>query len=165
MNKKISVVGNTVAAALTLVSSTGLVAAQTVLTEKQISLSAANDAAQATLATCRQAGFRISVAVLDRGGNLKVILREDGAGLHTVDSARRKAYTALTFRVPSAEFAQRTSATPALTNLEEVLALAGGLPIRSGEEVIGAIGVGGAPSGDRDAACAQAGLDRIKSRL
>jgi uncharacterized protein GlcG (DUF336 family) len=165
MNRIAIMIGGTVASVFALTGFSESGEAQSVITEKQISLSLANEAAQTALVACRQAGFRISAAVLDRGGNLKAILRDDGAGLHTVDGARRKAYTALTFRIPRAEFVQRTAATPALANFEGVLALAGGLPIRSGEDVIGAIGVGGSPSGDRDAACAQAGLDRIKNKL
>jgi uncharacterized protein GlcG (DUF336 family) len=157
MNRIAIMIGGTVASVFALTGFSESGEAQSVITEKQISLSLANEAAQTALVACRQAGFRISAAVLDRGGNLKAILRDDGA--------RRKAYTALTFRIPTAEFVQRTAATPALANFEGVLALAGGLPIRSGEDVIGAIGVGGSPSGDRDAACAQAGLDRIKNKL
>lgn len=139
--------------------------AQTVLNEKQISLELAIDAAATALRQCRQNGFRVSVAVLDRGGNIKLTMSDDGAGLHTVNSSRRKAYTALTFRIPSSEFAKRVAATPALGEFEGVIALAGGLPIKSGNETIGAIGVGGAPSGERDEACAQTGIDKIKSRL
>lgn len=138
---------------------------QKVLNEKQISLELADDAATSAMKQCRQDGFRVTVVVLDRGGNIKVVMTDDGAGLHTLDSARRKAYTALTFRIPSAEFAKRVAITPTLADFEGVIALAGGLPIKSGDEVIGSIGIGGAPSGERDEVCAQTGLDKIKSRL
>lgn len=138
---------------------------QKVMTEKQISLELANEAAMAGMRQCRQDGFRVSVVVFDRGGHTKVVIRDDGAGMHTLDSARRKAYTALTFRVPSAEFAKRVATTPALAELEGVIALAGGLPIKSGDEVIGSIAVAGAPSGGQDEACAQAGINSLKDRL
>lgn len=139
--------------------------AQKVLTEKQISLDIATEAATTAMKQCRQDGFRVSVVVLDRGGNLKLAMTDDGVGLHTFDSARRKAYTASTFRVSSAEFAKRVAATPALAEFEGVIALAGGLPIKSGDEVIGSIGVGGAPSGGQDESCAQTGIDKLKNRL
>ena len=139
--------------------------AQAVLTEQQISLALASEAAMATIAHCQAQGYRITVTVVDRGGNVKIVLRDDGAGLHTVNASREKAFTALTFRIPTSEFIQRSENSPELRTVEGVIALAGGLPIRSGDEVIGAIGVGGAPGGDRDEACAQAGIDAIADRL
>lgn len=139
--------------------------AQAVRNEKQTSLELANEAAMSAIAQCREQGFRVSAVVLDRGGNTKVAMTDDGAGLHTSNSARRKAYTALTFRVSSAEFAKRVTTTPALASFEGVIALAGGLPIKSSNEVIGSIGIGGAPTGDQDEGCAQAGIRRIQSRL
>lgn len=135
------------------------------LNEKQISLELANEAVAAALKQCRQGGFRVSIVVLDRGGNLKSAMTDDGAGLHTFDSARRKAYTALTFRISSAEFAKRAAANPALASFEGVIPLAGGLPIKSGDEVIGSIGIGGAPSGESDENCARIGIDKIKGNL
>lgn len=138
---------------------------QKVLNEKQISLELADEAATAAVKQCRQDGFRVTVVVLDRGGNLKLVMSDDGAGLHTFDSARRKAYTALTFRISSAEFAKRVATTPALAEFEGVIPLAGGLPFKSGDEVIGSIGIGGAPSGESDESCAQVGINKIKSRL
>jgi uncharacterized protein GlcG (DUF336 family) len=154
------------AGALLCLTLTGMYASsQNVLSEKQISLALATEAATETVRKCRQDGFRVTVVVLDGGGDTKVVMRDDGAGLHTEDSARRKAFTSLTFRIPSAEFTRRVASTPALASFEGVIALPGGLPIKSGEEVIGSIGVGGAPSGERDETCAQAGLDKIKGRL
>ena len=153
------------AALFSLFVGTTLVFAQGTLSEKNISLELAQQAAMTALEKCRTDGFRVSVVVLDRGGNIKTVLRDDGASLHTVDTARRKAFTSLTFRIPSATFAQRVQTNPALGTISDVIALGGGLPIQSGTEVIAAIGVGGAPSGDADAACAQAGIDKIKDRL
>jgi uncharacterized protein GlcG (DUF336 family) len=136
-----------------------------VVQEPSVTLALANEAAMAAVARCRADGFRVAVAVIDRAGNLKAIVRDDGAGLHTTDSARRKAFTSVTFRIPTSTFAERVQQTPALAGFEGVLALPGGLPIQSGNEVVGAIGVGGAPTGAADAACAQAGIDKIRDRL
>jgi uncharacterized protein GlcG (DUF336 family) len=143
----------------------GMSLAQGVLNEKNISIGLAHEAAMTALEKCRADGFRVSVVVLDRGGNIKAVLRDDNAGLHTPDTAQRKAYTSLTFRIPSATFVQRVQGNPGLGTINGVIALGGGLPIQSGNEVIAAIGVGGAPSGDADAVCAQAGIDKIKDRL
>jgi uncharacterized protein GlcG (DUF336 family) len=117
---------------------------------------------------CRADGFRVSATVVDRAGQLKALLRDDDAGPHTLESSRRKAFTAASFRSGTAQLGQLVAANPAAANLveiPEVLVLGGGLPIRSGGEVIGAIGVGGAPGGDRDEICAQAGIDRISGGL
>jgi len=142
--------------------------AQAVATEKQLPLALALEAAQATLDQCRKDGFRVSVTVLNNAGQPKVLLREDGTGPHTADTSRRKAYTALTFRAPTTALAKRIADTPALANLNnvtDVLVLGGGLPIKSGNDTIGAIGVSGAPAGEKDEACAQAGIDRIADRI
>jgi len=144
------------------------VSAQNVLQERQISLGLAQDAATAAVERCRKDGFRVAVTVVDRAGQIKTLMRDDGAGPHTTDTSRRKAYTALTLRSSTAELAQRAATNPGAANLKDitdVIFLAGGLPIRSGTEVIGAIGVGGAPGGDKDEACAQTGIDKIGERL
>lgn len=142
-----------------------LAIAQGTLTEKNISVSMASDAALAAIEQCRKDGYRVAVAVLDRAGNVKALLRDDGAGPHTTDSARRKAFTSASFRISTAQFGQNAVNNPGLTLIEGTITLAGGLPIASGNEVIGGIGVGGAPSGAADAVCAQAGIDKIKDRL
>lgn len=152
-----------VAALLTFFSGSSL--AQTVIPERQISLALAVDAAMAAVEKCRTDGFRITAVVIDRGGNVKATLRDDTTSPHTVETARKKAFTSLAFRIPSADFIARSETNPGLRSIDGTIALGGGLPIRSGNEVIAAIGVGGAPSGAADAACAQAGIDRITSRL
>jgi uncharacterized protein GlcG (DUF336 family) len=102
---------------------------------------------------------------------VRVALRGDGTGPHTFENSRRKAYTARTFRVSSAEFAKRLTDparapnTQAQSTLPGVIALAGALPIMVGEEVIGAVGVSGAPGGERDEACAKAGIDKVADQL
>jgi uncharacterized protein GlcG (DUF336 family) len=146
----------------------GFTQAQEVLIQRQISLSLAEEAAVAAIERCRADGFRVSVAVVDRAGRLKALLRDDDAGPHTLDSSRRKAFTALSFRTGTTELVQLLATNPSaagLVNISDVLILGGGIPIRAGQEVIGAIGVGGAPGGDKDDICAQAGIDRIANRL
>ena len=142
-------------------------AAAQVLNEKQISLALAHDVAMAAVEQCRKDGYRVAATVVDRAGRTKVIVRDDGAGPHTVEASQRKAYTAAMFRVPTVLFAERIKqpAAAALTNLENVIALQGGVPIKAGDEVIGAIGVGGAPGGDKDDVCAQAGIQKIANQL
>jgi len=143
-------------------------AAQSVLNERQISLALAEEAAEAAIMQCRMDGFRVTVTVVDRGGRIKTVMRDDGTGPHTLDSSRRKAYTSVSFRISTTDFTRLVETNPAAANLKDiegVIAVAGGLPIKVGDEVIGAIGVGGAPGGDRDEACAQAGINRISERL
>ena len=142
--------------------------AQEVLTEKQISLGLARDAAMAAIEQARKDGYRVTVTVVNRAGQVIAQLRDDGASPHTNNTSWRKAYTALIFRASTAEIANRIAANPGVANLKEitdVTTLGGGLPIRAGNEVIGAIGVGGAPGGDKDEICAQAGIDRISAKL
>jgi uncharacterized protein GlcG (DUF336 family) len=144
-----------------------LPAAAQPLSEKQISLAIAQEIASAAVEQCRKDGFRVAATVVDRAGRTKVILRDDATGPHTVEASQRKAYTAAVFRVSTLTFAERVKqpAAAGLTNLEGVLALQGGMPIKAGEEVIGAVGVGGAPGGDKDEACAQAGIQKVMDQL
>jgi uncharacterized protein GlcG (DUF336 family) len=108
------------------------------------------------------------VTVLDRSGQTKVVLHDDGANPHTIENSLRKAYTSLTFRVPSGEYGKRVTANPTLAgalHLDKITTLEGALPIRAGNQLVGAIGVSGAPGGDKDAVCAQSGIDRIAKGL
>jgi uncharacterized protein GlcG (DUF336 family) len=137
-----------------------------VLTQKNVSQAMAQTIANAALAQCQSMGFKVSVAVLDRDGLQVVMLRGDGAGLHTPEGAERKAYTARTFSQPSADFAKRLIERPdtaGSVHYTRVLALAGGLPIKVGNEVIGAVGVSGSPG--KDDVCSQAGLDKVADQL
>jgi uncharacterized protein GlcG (DUF336 family) len=119
-------------------------------------------------ARCREQGYRVTITVLDRSGQMLVFLRDTDAPPHTAETSRSKAFTALTFRRPSNEFAalveKDRQAAPLLT-VSGVVALGGGVPIRSGGELVGAIGVGGAPAGEKDVVCAQAGLGAIADDL
>lgn len=155
------IIGFGVAAAL---SSTAV--AQGLVTQKNVSLAMAQTIAQAALAQCENMGFKVSVAVVDRGGLLIVMLRGDGAGLHTPEGAERKAYTARTFSQPSADFVKRMTDRPdtvGSVHYNRVLALAGGLPIKAGNEVVGAVGVSGSPG--KDDVCSQAGIDKVADQL
>ena len=140
-------------------------AAEELPREATLPLALASKAAAAAQEKCRQDGYRVSVAVVDRAGVLKVLMRGDGAGPHSTDSSTKKAYTAASLRRPTAELAEMVAKMPALEGLhymnDKILLLGGGLPIEIGGEVVGGIGVGGAPGGHLDAACAQAGLDSI----
>lgn len=133
--------------------------------ESVLPLSAANKAIQAALEACKKDGHRVSVSVVDRAGVLRALERADGAGPHTVDSSRKKAYTAASVQRPTSELADLITKVPTLQALRDInvdiLILGGGLPIEIGGDVVGGIGVGGAPGAHLDDACAQAGLDAI----
>ncbi len=133
--------------------------------ESVLPLSQATKAAQASIDKCKADGYNIGVTVVDRGGNVRITLRNDGAGPHTVDSSRKKAYSAVSLKRPTGDVAAMIVKMPAIQGMqfmnEHMLLLAGGLPIEIGKEFVGGIGVGGAPGGHLDAACAQAGLDSI----
>jgi uncharacterized protein GlcG (DUF336 family) len=135
-----------------------------VLTEHDVSVRMALTIAEAAQAEC---GVKVTVAVLDRTGRLRVFLQGDGASPHNIELARRKAYTALTFGRTSAEWAQRTE-----TNLQgqrmltDVIPLQGGVPIKLGDETIGAVGLSGAPmGGTQEEACGKAGIAKVADQL
>lgn len=132
-------------------------------------LALALEAAQVAVATCSANGYKAAVSVVDSAGVLKAVLAADGASQRGVGSSAAKAFTAITYKTSSAEVAKRAEADPAL--LAQLNAdprhrpRAGALPLFVNGELVGAIGVGGAPGGDKDEACAQAGVDRIKDKL
>lgn len=135
--------------------------------ESVLPLAVANKAVHAAIEACKKDGYRVSVSVVDRAGVLRALGRADGAGPHTVDSSRKKAYTAASIRRPTTELADLINKNPTLQALrdmnDEILILGGGLPIEIGGEVVGGIGVGGAPGAHLDDACAQDGLDVISA--
>ena len=125
-------------------------------------------AAQAALKKCRDDGFQVTVAVVDRSGVTQVVLRDRFAGPHTVRMAVDKGWTAVSFRASTAELVQATqpgSAQSGVRNRPRVTAVAGGLMIESGGSLVGGIGVSGAPGGDRDDVCAKAGIDAVRDSL
>ena len=140
--------------------------AQSVLNERQISLGLAREAANAAINQCRKDGYQVSVTVVDRSGQVKVMMRDEGSSVATPDNSRRKAYTALNFGTSTTEVANLVANNPsaaALRDFTDVLLLGGGLPIRAGNEVIGGIGVSGAPAGASDEVCARAGIAKISN--
>ena len=152
------------AAALGVLTAVPTAASAQVLMQRDVSLRMALTIAEAALAEC---GTNTSVAVVDRAGRLRVFLQGDNANPHNIELARRKAYTARTFRRSSAEWAQRTAEGGLVGQrmLADVIPLGGGLPIMVGNETIGAVGVSGAPGQDKDEACARAGLAKVADQL
>jgi uncharacterized protein GlcG (DUF336 family) len=137
------------------------------LAHKDLSLATALTIATTAGETCKGQGYRVSVAVVGRNGEIIVHLRGDETGPHTMENSFRKAFTARTFRSPSGEFAQRVKDNPTSgqVHLTNVIANQGALPIKIGDEVIGAVGVSGAPGGEKDEACAKTGLDKVADQL
>jgi uncharacterized protein GlcG (DUF336 family) len=137
------------------------------LTEKSLSAAMAIAIAQTALETCTKEGYHVSVHVVGLNGEVLVAMRGDDAPPHTMENSERKAYTARTFRIPSGEFAQRVKENPTLSavHLTGIIAAQGALPIKVGDEVIGAVGVSGAPGGEKDEACAKAGIEKIAGQL
>lgn len=141
--------------------------AQGVVMQRNLSMDLAKAIAEASVAECRSKGFHTSVVVVDRAGQALVMLRDEQAGPHTAELARRKAYTARIFRITTIEFGQRTAADPSLApqrNLADVIALGGGVPIKVGNDTIGAIGSAGS-SNEMDDACAKAGVAKVAELL
>lgn len=140
--------------------------AQSLVSERSISMNAALELASASLERCRADGYKVTVAVLNRHAQTAVVLSDDSANPHTVENSQRKAYTAFTTRSPSGELGKRPQPLQAgLLLLDRMTPIEGGLPIYAGKELVGAIGIAGAPSGDKDAACAQVGIDRIAKSM
>jgi len=137
------------------------------LTQKSLSAGMAMTIAQTALETCTKQGYRVSVHVLGRNGEVLVALHGDDAPPHTMENSQRKAYTARTFRISSGEFAQRVKDNPTsgAVHLTGIVAAQGALPIKVGDEVIGAVGVSGAPGGEKDEACAKTGIDKVADQL
>ena len=137
------------------------------LNQKALSAAMALSIAQTALETCTKQGYHVSVHVLGRDGEVLVAVRGDNAPPHTMENSQKKAYTARTFRIPSGEFVQRVKDNPTTgaVHLSGIVAAQGALPIKVGDEVIGAVGVSGAPGGDKDEACAKTGIDKVADQL
>ena len=153
-------------AALGATLATGRSFGQGVVTEKNISLAIAKTMAEATIAACREKGFHTAAAVVDRAGQVLVILRDEAATAQTAEMARRKAYTARVFRSTTLEFQKRTAdpAYAAQRDVTDILALGGGVPVLVGDEIIGGVGSSGS-SQEQDDACAKAGLAKVAAQL
>jgi len=134
---------------------------------KDLSASMGATIVQTAVETCKAKGYNVSAVVVDRAGETLAALRGDNTGPHTLENARRKAYTARTFRMPTEEFVKLMETQPVRRQqitLPHVIAIGGGVPIKVGDEVIGGAGVSGAPGG-QDEPCVQAGIDKVKHHL
>jgi uncharacterized protein GlcG (DUF336 family) len=137
------------------------------LSHKDISLAMATTIAQTAIETCKANGYAVSVHVLGREGQVILGVRNDGAGLITFENSMKKAYTSRTFARSSGEFAEGVKGNPnaGALFLTNITPAQGALPIKIGNETIGAVGVSGAPGGEKDEVCAKAGIDKIADQL
>ena len=139
---------------------------QGLVTQRNLSLGMAKTIAEAALAACQAKGYHTAVAVVDRAGQVMVILRDEQATAQTAEMARRKAYTARMFRTTTLEFQKRTAdpAYAAQREVADILALGGGAPIQVGNETVGGVGSAGS-SQEQDDACAKAGIAKVADLL
>jgi uncharacterized protein GlcG (DUF336 family) len=140
--------------------------AQGLVTQRNLSLGLAKTIAEAALAECQAKGFHTAVAVVDRAGQVMVILRDEQASAQTAEMARRKAFTARMFRTTTLEFQKRTTdpAYAAQRQVADILALGGGVPIQVGNDIVGGVGSSGS-SQEQDDACAKAGVAKVANLL
>ncbi len=137
-------------------------------TERAMSLPLANQIAAATVAACAANGYAVTATVVDRAGTVRAVQRADNAGPHTVGAAERKAFTSASAKAPTQAMMENAQKNPGAANLVHIpgfLLLGGGVPVKVGNDVIGAVGVGGAPGGHLDEQCANAGLEAVKAQL
>ncbi len=142
--------------------------AQELVTTHRVSAALANTAVGVAVAACAAKGYAVSAVLVDWDGVREAVLRGDRAGIHTVTAAQDKAYTAVSLRSDTSAVEARFKMTPApsvLVKTPHLVLSAGGIVLKIGDEVIGGIGVSGAPGGEKDEACAHAGFDAIKDRL
>jgi len=136
------------------------------ITHRDLSYPMALSMASGALDACKARGYAVSVVVVDRGGDTMVALKGDGAGPHTMENARRKAYTARTFRMSTQQFIEDMKTRPVRreqTTLPGVIAINGGVPIKVGDDTIGGIGLSGSPGVDEE--CVNAGSEKVKQYL
>lgn len=162
-----------VAAVVAIVASGTDAHAQVQLSGKSLPLALAQEAAQEAIRSCESSGYRVSASVVDVAGVERAFLRGDRSTIHTRETAFKKAYTVATLgpifgAISSGALTEKIGKTPtgpALTTVSNVILLAGGVAIRSGDETIAALGIGGAPGGALDEQCALAGAARIQERV
>jgi uncharacterized protein GlcG (DUF336 family) len=137
-----------------------------VFTQKNIGLEAANDIAKMSIDACRKDGFNVSAVVVDKHGNVRSVMRDDLAAKYTIEIAQRKANMVVMSGIASGAFkAARADIQQELNHIEGLIVMQGGLPIRASGILIGAVGVSGAPGGDKDEACAAVALKAMTERL
>lgn len=142
--------------------------AQAPQVEKNVSMAMAQAIIAATVEQCTKDGYKVSVVIVDKAGQIAASLRGDGTNPHTMEFAKMKAYTSRTRGQTSLEFMKLSMATPEgglLRQIPGVVAIGGGVPIKAGNEVIGGIGVFGAPGGEKDEVCANAGIAKVADAL
>jgi uncharacterized protein GlcG (DUF336 family) len=154
-------------AAIACLFAAPLPAAAALIMHKDLSLDIAKTIAEGAIAACNAKGYGTSAVVVDRDGETIVAMHADGASPHTMENARRKAYTAMTFKQPTAEYAKKlldpASVAHQQVTLPNIIAIPGGQPIKVGNEVVGGIGVSGSPGVDDD--CVNGGLEKVKDQL
>src|SRR6201995_541948 len=137
------------------------------LPHRDLSYPMARTIAEAAIDSCGAKGYAVSAVVVDRAGEVMVAMRADGAAPHTMENARRKAYTALSFRMSTSDYAKRYADNNPVVHqqvtLPSVIAIPGGLPVKVGEDVIAGVGVSGSPGVDEP--CVQAGIDKVADQL
>jgi uncharacterized protein GlcG (DUF336 family) len=153
------------AAALALAAALPARAEEAIVTYKSLAPDVAIDLARAALNQCRKDGYQVAVVVLDRFGAPLVAMRDRYAGIGAWDIATGKAWTAVNFSRDTSELIARGNISPALAGQPKVTMLAGGLLIQAGGSVLGGVGVAGAPGGDKDEACAKAGIAAVQDKL
>ena len=155
------------AAAAITIASIASAGAQAPLTEKNVSMKMALAIIDGTLEQCAKDGYKVSIVIVDNAGLVRASLKGDGTDPHTMEFARKKAYTARTRGMTSLEFMKLTDnpASAYLRQIPDVVAVAGGVPIKIGNVTIGAVGVSGAPGGEKDEVCANAGIAKVADQL
>ena len=142
--------------------------AQGLMPTHRISADLANQAVAAAVAKCASQGYAETAVLVDADGVQQAVLRGDRAGAHTLDSASDKAFTSASFKTDTSALVERSKSNSVLVNLfklPHLLLLGGGIVIKVGDEVVGAIGAAGAPGADLDDACARAGFEAVKGKL
>jgi uncharacterized protein GlcG (DUF336 family) len=137
------------------------------LNQKALSAAIAVTIATTAIETCKTNGYAVSATIVGRNGEVITQIRGDGTGPHTMENSFKKAFTARTFRIPSGEMEERLKKNPQMGAqfLTGFTTARGALPIKVGEETIGAAGVSGAPGGEKDEACVKAALEKVASQL
>ncbi|WP_372866375.1 heme-binding protein [Pseudomonas sp.] len=153
---------------LTTFAALSLQAQAEVVSERNISQALAAQIVTVAVQSCAAQGYNVAATVVDRAGNVRAVLRADNAGPHTVDASRRKAYTSASTKAPTSSvlaMVQKNPGAQYLPMIDDFLVLGGGLPIKFGDQVIGAVGIGGAPGGHLDEQCASAALQSVEDAL
>lgn len=154
--------------AAALATSTASAATTGTTTTRSIASATAVQLAQQTVAACSAEGYNVSASVVDRAGVLLAMVRADGAGPHTAEASRAKAFTSASSRNPTSGIAKAIQSNPDAAGMARIpgfLVLAGGVPVKIANDTVGAVGVAGAPGGHLDEACAQKALTAIKDQL